>query len=216
MTVNGNYWYLSEHLINVVLPVILFIVAIILFILFGIISSTTNAKKIYKIIGLTFLITTICISTIFLITKDYRKLISFETNANRKIKMAVLHYQTRPNDSSNRASLYDVDKTLNLPFYKKEVSIEQNSIKYLGKNDVFYYFTDDKDIYQLDISSDLIQFKPVNRVAVTKEYAVLTDVSFASIGFKEKIGPGISSIIVPISEENVFYQPKVKTYDLLK
>ena len=99
MTVNGNYWYLSEHLINVVLPVILFIVAIILFILFGIISSTTNAKKIYKIIGLTFLITTICISTIFLITKDYRKLISFETNANRKIKMAVLHYQTRPNDS---------------------------------------------------------------------------------------------------------------------
>ena len=168
MTVNGNYWYLSEHLINVVLPVILFIVAIILFILFGIISSTTNANKIYKIIGLTFLITTVCISTIFLITKDYRKLISFETNANRKIKMAVLHYQTRPNDSSNRASLYDVDKTLNLPFYKKEVSIEQNSINYLGKNDVFYYFTDDKDIYQLDISSDLIQFKPVNRVAVTK------------------------------------------------
>lgn len=216
MTINGNYWYLSEHLINVVLPVILFIVAIILFILFGIISSTTNAKKIYKVIGLTFLITTICVSTIFLVTKDYRKLISFETNANRKIKMAVLHYQTRPNHSSNRASLYDVYKTLNLPFYKKEVSIEQNSIKYLGKNDVFYYFTDDKDIYQLDISSDLIQFKPVHQVAVTKEYAVLTDDSFTSVGFKEKIGPGISSIIVPISEENVLYQPKTKTYDLLK
>ncbi|UUV98747.1 hypothetical protein [Vagococcus luciliae] len=215
MTVNGNYWYLSEHLINVVLPVILFIVAIILFILFGIISSTTNSKKIYKIIGLTFLITTICISTIFLITKDYRKLISFETNANRKIKMAVLHYQTRPNDSSNRASLYDVDKTLNLPFYKKEVSTEQDSLKYLGKDDVFYYFTDNKDIYRLDISSNLIQFNPVNQVAVTKEYAVLIDASFTSIGFKEKIGPGISSIIVPISEENVLYQPKTKTYDLL-
>ncbi|MGX6969852.1 hypothetical protein [Vagococcus bubulae] len=216
MTINGNYWYLSEHLINVVLPVILFIVAIILFILFGIISSTTNAKKIYKIIGLVLIITTICISTIFLITKDYRKLISFETNANRKIKMAVLHYQTRPNDSSNRASLYDVDKTLNLPFYKKDVSTEKNSIKYLGKNDVFYYFTDDKDIYQLDISSDLIQFKPVHQVAVTKEYAVLTDASFTSVGFKEKIGPGISSIIVPIAKENVTYQPKTKTYDLLK
>lgn len=216
MTVNGNYWHLSEHLINVVLPVILFIVAIILFILFGIISSTTNANKIYKIIGLTFLITTVCISTIFLITKDYRKLISFETNANRKIKMAVLHYQTRPNDYSNRTSLYDVDKTLNLPFYKKEVSTEQNDIKYLGKNDVFYYFTDDKDIYQLDISRDLIQFKPVNQVSISKEYAILTDASFASVGFKEKIGPGISSIMVPISKENVLYQPKTKTYDLLK
>lgn len=48
MTVNGNYWHLSEHLINVVLPVILFIVAIILFILFDIIPSTTNAKKFIK------------------------------------------------------------------------------------------------------------------------------------------------------------------------
>ncbi|WP_147408667.1 MULTISPECIES: hypothetical protein [Vagococcus] len=140
----------------------------------------------------------------------------YETNANRKRKIAILHYERRSNSSSTNASLYDINKTLNLPFYEKETVTETDSLTYLGKNDVFYFFTDDKNIFQLDLSSDRLVFQPVVHVSITKEYAKLFDKEFKDIDFKEKIDPDISSIIVPNSKRDLLYKPNVITYDLIK
>lgn len=216
MRINSNYWYLSEHLINSFLPVLFILIAITLFILLGTFSTSTPNKKIIKIIALITSITAILTIGIFIFTKDYRNLTKYESNANRKIKLSIFHYEKRSNDSSNNANLYDINKTLNLPFYEKETVTETNSLTYLGKNDVFYFFTDGKSIFQLDLSSDLLKFQPVDHVSITKEYAKLSDNDFKNISFKKKIEPDISSIIVPTSKQDSLYKPNVSTYDLIK
>ncbi|OPF88143.1 hypothetical protein BW731_08160 [Vagococcus martis] len=198
------------------LPVLFLLVAITLFILFGTFSTNIPNKKIFKIIALIVSITIILTVGISIFTKDYRSLTKYETNANRKIKIAILHYERRLNSSSNNATLYDINKTLNLPFYEKETTTETDSLTYLGKNDVFYFFTDDKNIFQLDLSSDRLVFQPIDHVSITKEYAKLSDKRFKDIDFKEKIGPDISSIIVPESKRDLLYKPNVITNDKLK
>ncbi|RHH70028.1 hypothetical protein DW196_04470 [Vagococcus sp. AM17-17] len=197
-------------------PVLFLLVTITLFILFGTFSTNIPNKKIFKIIALIVSVTVILTIGISIFTKDYRSLTKYETNANRKRKIAILHYERRSNSSSTNASLYDINKTLNLPFYEKETVTETDSLTYLGKNDVFYFFTDDKNIFQLDLSSDRLVFQPVVHVSITKEYAKLFDKEFKDIDFKEKIDPDISSIIVPNSKRDLLYKPNVITYDLIK
>lgn len=197
-------------------PILFLLVTITLFILFGTFSTNIPNKKIFKIIALIVSVTVILTVGISIFTKDYRSLTKYETNANRKRQIAILHYERQSNSSSTNSSLYDINKTLNLPFYKKETATETDSLTYLGKNDVFYFFTDGKNIFQLDLSSDRLVFQPVVHVSITKEYAKLSDKEFKDIDFKEKIGPDISSIIVPNSKRDLLYKPNVITYDLIK
>lgn len=197
-------------------PILFLLVTITLFILFGTFSTNIPNKKIFKIIALIVSVTVILTVGISIFTKDYRSLTKYETNANRKRQIAILHYERQSNSSSTNSSLYDINKTLNLPFYKKETATETDSLTYLGKNDVFYFFTDGKNIFQLDLSSDRLVFQPVVHVSITKEYAKLSDKEFKDIDFKEKIDPDISSIIVPNSKRDLLYKPNVITYDLIK
>lgn len=217
LEITSQYWQQSEFLLNFILPGLLLVSCVVCFILLGVLSANVKRKIIVSIIGIVLLFNILSIGIIFKVTTNYRELSAFQTKKNRTVEAGLFRYESTVSLENNSYALEDVEKTAKLPFYKTEEIIEENDLAYLGKDEHLYFFENDKTIYNIDVTSEIVSFEPtVEKVQVIKNMAVLRDKSFEQNNFKEKIGPVITKIIIPQKMEGTDYRPEKPTNKLLK
>lgn len=217
LKITSQYWQQSEFLLNFFLPGLLLVSCIILFILFGVLSSNVKRKIVVSMIGIVLLVNVLSIGIIFKITANYRELSVFQTKKNRIVEVSLFRYESTVSVENKSYVLEDIEKTAKHPFYKIEEITEANDLTYLGKDQHLYFFERNKIIYNVDVKNELVSFEPmIENVQVIKSVAVLVDKTFEKNYFKETIGPVISKIIIPKEMDEIDYRAEKPTNKLLK
>ncbi|MDT2815168.1 hypothetical protein [Vagococcus carniphilus] len=214
MPVTSHYWTQSEKLVDSLLPCSLLLCLLLLFFLF--VTLPYVKKKKYNLITMLVLtvIEGIIASSILLYATDYRYLRPYASRVNRSVESRFLNYLDISTLQEKKPHKDMVQETLRLPFYQL-VDETTEPLIYLGKSPDYFYFEKNKKIYRRDTLHTKISFsKKVNAVIVDAKSAILTDNSFTSIGFYQKVGPTIFSITIPKNQESLSYFPATKPGEL--
>jgi len=219
MQISSSYWGLSEKMLMTIVPMMIIISCIIIFVLIGVFLEHTKKILVIFIIGITTLNVGISLFTLNY-TRNYRRLEDYATYKNREYKPSILSKTSYSNRDIKGFSSEDIITTSQLPFYSIKESEEKNKLSYLGKDADLYFFKDNQEniVFNLETTSDLVKFSSNmdGDTIITIKSAELNDKSFSKYGFKEKVGPAITKILINKNLKDTYYRHTSPTQKLVR